>query len=969
MERLLQTVREAASRGVWSSGVELARSDAVVRERTEPSEVVLRVSGSGVVSPTVVLYPEDGEWECDCGSSDDPCIHVAASVIALRRVEREGGQLPAAGARGARVGYRLERLGNGLGLERVLVQGQSEQRLETTLVALTTGRVDGPEVTADAADLAAERTLGAKRSGRLARGVLHGLLRVLEGHPDVRLDGRPVRCRAEPVGLCARLADDGAGFRLRVERDPAPSELLGDSVGLFGDELRPLAATGLTGRELEDLTRGRHLAPEQLTELVTELLPSLRERMEVRVETKRLPASRAEPPRLELLAEREADDLSVMATLVYGDPPLARVDAGRLVPLGESVPLRDLDAEERLVRELRSRLGLKPGQRVALRDEEALAFAERVAGGWPGSVRGRGLESFFRAPALRPRLEVGEADLRVHFETRAPGDGSPRAAAAGSVLRAWQEGRSLVPLDGGGFAPLPDDWLARHGRQVADLLAAREAAGALPRAALPELARLCDALGQSRPAAFASLARLLDDFESLPAVTLPEDCSASLRPYQETGVRWLCFLRDAGLGALLADDMGLGKTLQTLCALRGRTLVVAPTSVVPNWLDEIGRFRPGLRACLYHGAGRQLDPDADVVLTSYALLRLDRERLAQERFDAVVLDEAQTIKNPDSQVAQAACALQAGFRVALTGTPVENRLEELWSQLHFTNPGLLGARRDFAERVARPVAAGDAAAAAALRTRLTPFVLRRRKADVAPELPPRQELVLRVPLDESERALYDAVRAASVPEVVARLRAGGGVMPALEALLRLRQVCCHPGLLPGQEAERSSKLDLLRDRLETLVADGHRALVFSQWTSLLDRVEPELRSAGIGFGRLDGSTRDRRAVVSGFQSEDGPPVLLLSLKAGGAGLNLTAADHVFLLDPWWNPAVEDQAADRTHRIGQTRPVLVHRLVARDTVEERMLALQAGKRSLAEAALSEGDAAAALTRDDLLAILD
>jgi len=254
-------------------------------------------------------------------------------------------------------------------------------------------------------------------------------------------------------------------------------------------------------------------------------------------------------------------------------------------------------------------------------------------------------------------------------------------------------------------------------------------------------------------------------------------------------------------------------------------------------------------------------------------------------------------------------------------------------------------------------------------TKIRPFVLRRMKRDVAPELPPRTDSVLHVELDEAERAVYDAVRAATKREVAERLGHGDSVLAALEALLRLRQASCHSGLVPGQEAERSSKVERLLEALEDVVADGHKALVFSQWTGFLDRVEPHLRAAGIAFTRLDGQTRDRGEVVAEFQGPDGPPVMLVSLKAGGTGLNLTAADHVFLLDPWWNPAVEDQAADRAHRIGQDRPVMVYRMVAKDTVEERILALQEKKRALSDAALGDADQAVALTRDELLALLD
>ena len=281
---------------------------------------------------------------------------------------------------------------------------------------------------------------------------------------------------------------------------------------------------------------------------------------------------------------------------------------------------------------------------------------------------------------------------------------------------------------------------------------------------------------------------------------------------------------------------------------------------------------------------------------------------------------------------------------------------------------MLGGRSNFRRRYEKPIADGDPNAAALLRERIRPFLLRRKKQDVAPELPPRTEVVLHCELSDEERSVYDAVRAATVEQVVAQLSAGGSVLAALEALLRLRQAACHSALVPGQVANSSSKLDLLLSRVEEARADGHKALIFSQWTSLLDLVEPHLQNADIPFARLDGTTRDRASVVGRFQSEDGPPVMLVSLKAGGTGLNLTAADHLFLLDPWWNPAVEDQAAGRSHRIGQTRPVVVHRLVASDTVEEGILELHDRKRALSEVAVGHGDAAQGLTRADLLALL-
>jgi SNF2 family DNA or RNA helicase len=310
--------------------------------------------------------------------------------------------------------------------------------------------------------------------------------------------------------------------------------------------------------------------------------------------------------------------------------------------------------------------------------------------------------------------------------------------------------------------------------------------------------------------------------------------------------------------------------------------------------------------------------------------------------------------------------------VALSGTPVENRLEELWSVMHFANPGLLGGASDFQERYAGPIAGGERSAAVRLRAKIRPFVLRRMKRDVLPELPPRTDAVLHVELDDTERSVYDAVRVATKKDVADKLAHGGGVLAALEALLRLRQAACHSQLVPGQDRTpggSSSKIERLLEALEEVASEGHKALVFSQWTSLLDLVEPHLTSNGIAFTRLDGKTVDRESVVREFQSDGGPPVMLVSLKAGGTGLNLTAADHVFLLDPWWNPAVEDQAADRAHRIGQDKPVMVYRMVAKDTVEERIFALQARKRAIADVALGNSDQAGGITREELLALLD
>lgn len=962
LQEIFEAVREEASRHGWSRGVELARGRAVALEASTETSLTLRVSAPGErVGRSVSLDLDGCDWSCDCPSSDGACMHVAAAVIAAKRAFEEGKELPSVAAQSASVGYRFHRVPTGLSLSRVLVRQGKETPLTKTVGAIAAGKVEGPRLAVSEDDLFIDGLIGTKLEGWFPKEVLEPIFRRLAGKKDVRLDGAPIQVSAERVGVVGRLEDQADGFRLSVVQDPSIEEIFPNGVVRCGSTLKLLETPDLSARELEVLRKGRSYGPDEILELVTEILPSLSRRIPIQNLSRKLPRAERMRPRIEIHTEREGEQLAVLPTVVYGDPPTARLVGEKLVHLQGPVPIRDLAAERKLERELQDRYGMRAGHRLRLPAEEAIPLVRELREKGV-ELRGEAHEAFTLAPPIEPFLQVEGDRLRLRFPA-GRGEADPEA-----VLRAFRQGENLVPLLGGGFAPLPLDWLERYGPLLADLLAARGEDERIPASSLPDLGRLCEALDLPPPPGLEKLRPLVEDFTGLPAPSHPEDLRAELRPYQREGVAWLSFLREAGLGGLLADDMGLGKTLQAACVLEPGSLVVAPTSVLPNWEAELRRFRPGLGVHVYHGPGRRLDPQADVTLTTYAILRLDADHLAARRWKVAVLDEAQTIKNPESQVAQAAFRLDADFRLCLSGTPVENRLDELWSLFHFLNRGFLGGRRDFQERYAQPIAAGSAEVAERLQRRLRPFVLRRRKQEVAKELPPRTDLVLRFPLDERERALYDAIHASTREEVVTRLGEPGGVMAALEALLRLRQAACHPGLLPGQEADRSSKVDLLLERLGQAVGDGHKALVFSQWTGLLDRVEPGLREAGIDFLRLDGSTADRGGVVAAFQAEEGPPVLLATLKAGGTGLNLTAADHVFLLDPWWNPAAEDQAADRAHRIGQDRPVFVHRLVAEGTVEERILALQEKKRAIAEAAIGDATAAASLSREDLLELL-
>jgi len=476
----------------------------------------------------------------------------------------------------------------------------------------------------------------------------------------------------------------------------------------------------------------------------------------------------------------------------------------------------------------------------------------------------------------------------------------------------------------------------------------------------PAAAAIADTLGRLRAAQSAS-----------PHTPLPTGFCGSLRHYQQDGLRWLQALRETGLGGVLADDMGLGKTVQIIAHLlleqeQGRldrpALIVAPTSLVFNWLDEITRFAPTLHCVDFTGPTRALRqpslPQAQVIVTSYALLANELAVLEPIDYSMLVLDEAQWIKNPGTQTARAARRLRARHRVAVTGTPLENHLGELWAHFDAVMPGYLGNARAFNRGFRLPIERhGDDARMAILHQRIGPFLLRRSKAAVAPELPPKTETVLRVAMDESQRRLYESLRlaqSARVREALASHLDSQSQIVVLAALLRLRQVCCDPRLINGlADPPPSAKLDALMQLLRALREEGRQVLVFSQFTAMLALIGRALDDAGFGYALLTGDTVDRAAPVRRFQQGE-VPILLASLKAGGVGLNLTAADAVIHYDPWWNPATERQAVDRAHRLGRERPVFVYRLICDDSIEEKIAMMKDHKHDLAEALLDQGE---------------
>ncbi len=588
----------------------------------------------------------------------------------------------------------------------------------------------------------------------------------------------------------------------------------------------------------------------------------------------------------------------------------------------------------------------------------------------------------------KPRLSLNISSGIDWFDVQAVVHYGDQQVSLNEIRRALKRSERYIKLADGSIGQIPEEWLQRY-KHLFSLAQETEdglRVSNLQLSLLDEL--LADAEIQNIAPEFHARRERLKSFERIVEQPLPKGFRGELRPYQKSGYDWLHFLYEYGFGGILADDMGLGKTIQALAFLlslkeRGQlsrpALLVVPKSLLVNWQREAERFTPDLRLLQFTGQGRKKEATHfdgyDLVVTTYGTMLRDIEFLRTYRFSYVILDESQAIKNPLAQSSKAARLLQADHRLCLTGTPVENNVYELWSQFAFLNPGLLGNLDTFKRELASTIERRDEVSQITLQTlrRLVyPFILRRTKGQVAPELPPRTERIIYIDLEPAQRKLYQQTREYYRRLLLGLLEENQDIndvrFKILEGLLRLRQVCIHPRLVEPTYRGESAKFEILLETLETLRAEGHKALIFSQFVEALGLLRAEMDAHGIPYAYLDGQTRNRQEEVDRFQNDPHLPFFLLSLKAGGVGLNLTAADYVLHIDPWWNPAVEMQAADRAHRIGQDKPVFIYKFIARDTVEEKIMLLQERKRELVEQLItSESSIFKSLTKEDVQAL--
>ncbi len=833
----------------------------------------------------------------------------------------------------------------------------------------------------------------------------------------VTVESKTLRLQIRP-----RLSEDGLNFDLLLGRDgKTPFSITDDEVYFYGQfplwvcwkqQFLPVQ-TDLDPQLIQELVQEQPIVPHgdiaEFLDRVWTTIPTSdligQEDFLERMQPVFVPATY--DPKLFLDEEGSFLTLQIQNTYVtkHGevalDGPNPDLQTGSSQVGGKAFLLRrDPKREQELINRLNSMNFQSRSQSIwFLEPEEAITFLLDAYPQMVEDYRMFGEQSLTRykvrlsKPEIVANLETKDdkaEDKWFNLEITVDYDGE--RVPIDKIWKAWTQGKRYVQLKDGSYTRLPESWLKMLGHRLETL--GLDPDKPIKRKFKQFEAPILDKIMENMPEITADgfwqdLRMKIHDFESIEPIPAPKNLQAELRPYQLHGLSYLNFLQSYGFGGILADEMGLGKTVQTLSFIQhmvnkgheGPNLIVVPTSVLPNWDREAQKFVPGLRRLLIYGINREnLFPkiaDADLVITTYALLRRDMDELLKYDFNSVILDEAQNIKNPNTITARSVRRLNSRFRLCLSGTPIENNLIELWSLFEFLMPGLLGSQHGFYSGFMRPIRDGDEESLEHLKLRVKPFILRRKKSEVAKDLPPKVENIYYCALEDEQMELYTLVAKKLKDQVLKNIDEQGmakSQMSILDALLKLRQICCHPKLLrldmPGVSTTLSSgKFEAFKYLTTGIIEDGHKVLVFSQFVQMLHIIRSWLQTTDIPFTYLDGSSKNRFEQVDRFNNDESIRLFLISLKAGGTGLNLTSADYVIHYDPWWNPAVESQAIDRTHRIGQTKQVFAYKMICEKTVEEKILKLQEQKRNVAESIIPGQDAWKNITRNDLEMLLE
>ncbi len=830
-----------------------------------------------------------------------------------------------------------------------------------------------------------------------------------ETETPIRIESTPMRLQVSP-----RITDDGLGFELMLGREgKVPFSITSQEVYFYGNlplwvcwkhHFYPLQ-TGLAPNLVQDLVTQQPIIPNsdisEFLDRVWTKIPSSdlfgQDEFLERMAPIFVPATYN--PKLFLGEEGSLLTLEIqnIYETEHGEitlpGPNQDFQTGSYQFEGKSFLLRRAqDNEEKLLTMLMD-MGFQSRSNALwfLEPEEAIVF---LLDAYPKVVeeyRVYGEKDLTRfkvrltPPAVMATVETQENDKWFNLDINV--EYEDLSVPIEKIWKAWTQGKRYVQLKDGSYTGLPESWLEKLGHKLhaMGLDPEKPPKKKFENFEAPILDKILEDIPDSTTDAFWDTLRdKIHQFQEIRQLETPPEVQATLRPYQSQGVSYINFLKEYHFGGILADEMGLGKTIQTLTFLRYMknqkvkepNLIIVPTSVLPNWEREAQKFVPDMKRLVIYGSRREnlfkMIPKSELVLTTYALLRRDLDEILKYEYSSVILDEAQNIKNPNTITARSVRKIDAKLRLCLSGTPIENNLLELWSLFEFLMPGFLGSQSSFQKGFIKPIKDGDQESLDYLQSRVKPFILRRTKSEVAKDLPPKVENVFYSALLEEQTELYSALAKKLKEQVMQKVEekgVAGSHMSILDALLKLRQICCHPRLLklnlPGVNTNMSSgKFEAFKTLVQTIIEDGHKVLVFSQFVQMLHIIRSWLTIEQIPFAYLDGTSKDRFEQVDRFNNSPDIPIFLISLKAGGTGLNLTSADYVIHYDPWWNPAVEAQATDRTHRIGQTRQVFSYKMICENTVEEKILKLQEQKKGIADSIIPGQNAWKSLTRDDL-----